>query len=302
MGLHATGQLLAEAGKKFWSDKGPRLGAAMAFYAALSLSPLLIVVVAIAGVVFGAEAARGELVDQLRDTVGLEGAKVMEQLIAKSASTTHGVIATVIAIGFLLFGASGIFAELQSSLNSIWRVPGKKSSGGIWSVVKGRLLDFAMVCVCALLLLLSLVASAVLTAVSHAANWLPGISLLSQVGNFVITFAILVMLFALIFQWLPQTDLAWSDVWVGAAITAFLFSIGKYLIGLYLARATVGSAYGAAGAFVILLVWIYYSSQIVLFGAELTYVYAKRFGHGLDSMPAQSAAQSPNSAELRPAT
>jgi membrane protein len=302
MGLHATGLLLAEAGKKFWSDKGPRLGAAMAFYTALSLSPLLVVVVAIAGFIFGAEAARGELVAQLRDTVGVEGATVMEQLIAKSASTAHGVIATVIAIAFLLFGASGIFAELQGSLNSIWRVPGKKSSGGIWSLVKGRLLDFAMVCTCALLLLLSLVASAVLTAMSHAANWLPGISLLTQVANFVVTFGILVLLFALIFQWLPETDLAWSDVWVGAAITAFLFSIGKYLIGLYLARATVGSAYGAAGAFVIFLVWIYYSTQIVLFGAELTYVYARRFGHGVDSTSAQLARQSQREPELRPAT
>ena len=128
MGLHATGQLLAEPGKKFWSDRGPRLGAAMAFYTALSLSPLLVIVVAVAGFIFGAEAARGELVAQLRDTVGVEGATVMEQLIAKSASTTHGVIATVIAIGILFFGASGIFAELQSSLNTIWRVPGKKSS------------------------------------------------------------------------------------------------------------------------------------------------------------------------------
>lgn len=302
MSLRATGQLLADAGKKFWSDNGPRLGAAMAFYTALSLSPLLVVVVAIAGFVFGAEAARGELVAQLRDTVGVEGATVMEQLIAKSASTTHGVIATVIAIGFLLFGASGIFAELQSSLNSIWRVPGRKSSGGIWSVVKGRLLDFAMVCASALLLLLSLVASTILSVVSEAAHWLPGMSLLTEVANFVVTFGILVLLFAMIFQWLPETDLSWSDVWVGAAVTAFLFSIGKYLIGLYLARATIGSAYGAAGAFVILLVWTYYSTQIVLFGAELTYVYAKRFGHGLDHTPAQSAGQSPSDPELRAAT
>jgi membrane protein len=302
MRVRAMGQLLAEAGKKFWSDRGPRLGAAMAFYTALSLSPLLVVVVAIAGFVFGAQAARGELVAQLRDTVGVEGATVIEKLVAKSASPAHGVIATVIAIVLLLFGASGIFAELQSSLNTIWRVPGKTSSHGIWSVVKGRLLDFAMVCASSLLLLISLVGSAVLSAVSHAADWLPGISLLTQIANFVVTFGILVLLFAMIFQWLPETDLAWSDVWVGAAVTAFLFSIGKYLIGLYLARATVGSAYGAAGAFVILLVWIYYSTQIVLFGAELTYVYARRFGHGLDGMAVQSTAQSPSGPELRAAT
>jgi membrane protein len=286
MALRAIGRLLKEAGKKFLADNGPRLGAALAFYTALSLSPLLLAVVAIAGLVFGQEAARGEIVEQLRDTVGQEAATVVERLVAQSAVTTEGVIATVIALAVLAFGASGVFAELQSSLNTIWQAPGRKPTGGVWSVVKARLLSFSLVCGTAFLLLASLVVSAVLSAVNQTVTgWMPGTDLLAQVANFALTFVLLALLFAMIFQWLPETDLAWSDVWVGAAITALLFSLGKYLIGLYLGRAAVGSAYGAAGAFVVLLAWVYYSSQIVLFGAELTYVYAKRFGHGLGESP-----------------
>jgi membrane protein len=276
-----VGQLLKDAGKKFWSDQSPRLGAALAFYTALALSPLLLAVVAIAGFVFGEEAARGEIVEQLRDTVGQEAATVIESLVARSAATSDGILASAIALGVLAFGASGVFAELQGALNTIWKLPGRKVEGGIWSLVKSRLLSFSLVCGTAFLLIVSLVVSAVLSAVNQTVTgWLPGMDLIAQVANFLITLLLLIMLFAMIFQWLPETDLAWSDVWVGAAVTAILFSIGKYLIGLYLGKAAVGSTYGAAGAFVVLLVWVYYSAQIVLFGAELTYVYAQRFGHG----------------------
>jgi membrane protein len=279
----AIGRLFVEAGKKFWDDKCPRLGAALAFYTVLSLSPLLLAVVAIAGLVFGEEAARGEIVEQLRDTVGHEAATVIEQLVAKSGDTANGIVATVVAFVVLLFGASGVFAELQSALNTIWRVPGRANTGGIWSVIKGRLLSFSLVCGTAFLLIVSLVVSAILSAVSQTVTgWMPEMDFLAQVANFLLTVGLLTLLFAMIFQWLPETDLAWSDVWVGAAATAVLFSIGKYLIGLYLGKAAVGSAYGAAGALVILLVWIYYSTQILLYGAELTYVYAQRFGHGFD--------------------
>jgi len=287
MTARAIGKLLQEAGTKFWDDRGPRLGAALAFYTALSLSPLLLAVVAIAGLVFGQEAARGEIVDQLRDTVGHEAATVIEQLVARSASASHGVIAAVAAFVVLFFGASGVFAELQSALNTIWRVPGRKPAGGVWAVVKARLLSFSLVCGTAFLLLVSLVVSAVLSAVNQTVTgWLPGMDVFAEVANFVLTLVLLILLFAMIFQWLPETDLAWSDVWVGATVTAILFSLGKYLIGLYLGRAAVGSAYGAAGAFVVLLVWIYYSTQIVLFGAELMFIYAQRLGHGLNREPA----------------
>jgi membrane protein len=282
----AIGFLIRDAGKKFLADEAPRLGAAIAFYTALSLAPLLVAVVAIAGFVFGEKAARGEIVEQLRDTVGPEAATVIERLVAQSAAAPEGPAATVVAVAVVLFGASRVFAELQGALNAVWRVPGREAPAGVWAKVKARLLPFTLVCGTAFLLLASLVVSAVLSSVSRAATgWMPGTDLLVQTANFAVTFGLLTLLFAMIFRWLPEADLAWSDVWVGAAVTALLFSVGKYLIGLYLGKAAVGSAYGAAGAFVVLLVWVYYSAQIVLFGAELTYVYAKRFGHGFGGVP-----------------
>ncbi len=290
MTLRAIGRLLKEAGKKFLADDAPRLGAALAFYTALSLSPLLLAVVALAGFIFGEKAARGELVEQLRDTIGQEGAQVVEQLVARSATGSGGVIATVAALAVVLYGASRVFTELQGALNTVWKVPGRKPEGGVWSWIKGRLLSFSLVAGTAFLLIVSLVASAILSAVNQTVTgWLPGMDALAQVANFLLTLILLILLFAMIYQWLPQTDLAWSDVWVGATATAILFSIGKYLIGLYLGKAAVGSAYGAAGAFVVLLVWVYYSTQIVLFGAEITYVYAKRHGHGFGDAPAPLA-------------
>ena len=290
MTLRAIGQLLKDAGKKFLADEAPRLGAALAFYTALSLSPLLLAVVALAGFVFGEKAARGELVEQLRDTIGQEAATVVEQLVIKSATGSGGVVATVVALVIVIYGASRVFTELQGALNTVWKVPGRKPERGAWNWIKGRLLSFSLVAGTAFLLIVSLVVSAILSSVNEAVTgWLPGMDALAQVANFLLTFLLLVLLFAMIFQWLPETDLAWSDVWVGAAATALLFSIGKYLIGLYLGKAAVGSAYGAAGAFVVLLVWVYYSTQIVLLGAEITYVYAKRFGHGFGDAPAPLA-------------
>jgi membrane protein len=290
MTLRAIGQVLKDAGKKFLADEAPRLGAALAFYTALSLSPLLLAVVALAGFVFGEKAARGELVEQLRDTIGPEAATVVEQLVAKSAMGSSGIIATVAAFAVVVYGASRVFTELQGALNAIWKVPGREAPRGIWNWIKARLLSFSLVCGAAFLLIVSLVVSAILSAVNETVTgWLPGIDVLAQLANFLLTFGLLIVLFAMIYQWLPETDLAWSDVWVGAAVTALLFSIGKYLIGLYLGKAAVGSAYGAAGAFVVLLVWVYYSTQIVLFGAEITYVYAKRFGHGFGDASARLA-------------
>jgi membrane protein len=276
------GRLVKDSGAKFWEDKGPRLGAALAYYTALSLSPLLLAVVAIAGLAFGQEAARGEIVEQFRDTIGTEAAAFVEQLVVKSASPTHGIIAAVVALAVLFFGASGVFSDLQSALNTIWKVPCRKSEGGILTVVKERLLSFSLVCGAAFLLLVSLVVTALLAGInSRVAGWMQGMDVLAQVINFVLNFALTTALFAMMFKWLPETRLAWRDVWIGAAVTAGLFSIGRYLIGLYLGQAAVGSTYGAAGAFVVLLVWIYYSTQILLFGAELTFVYAQRFGSGV---------------------
>ncbi len=292
MTLREIGRLFKEAGAKFWEDKGPRLGAALAFYTAVSLSPLVLAVVAITGFVFGEEAARGEIVEQIRDAVGQEAAVVIEQMVARSATTTDGIWAGIVGFVVLILGASAVFGELQSALNTIWRIPGRKSEGGVVTFIRERLLSFSLVCGTAFLLLVSLVISAILSGINgRVAGWLPEWVRLAQLLNFVITFGLTTALFAMIFQWLPETNLAWSDVWLGAAITAGLFAIGRYLIGLYLGRAAVGSAYGAAGAFVVLLVWIYYSTQILLFGAELTFVYAQRFGRGVGDNPIAATTQ-----------
>ncbi|MBY0456102.1 MAG: YihY/virulence factor BrkB family protein, partial [Gemmataceae bacterium] len=274
--------LLKDAAVKFIDDKALRLAAALAYYTTLSLSPLLLAVVAIAGLAFGPEAARGEIVTQFRDTIGVEAANFVEQLVLRSASQSDGIIATVIAAVVLVFGASGVFADMQSALNTIWKVPGHKSEGGIVTIVRERLLSFSLVCGAAFLLLASLVVTTVLAGINgHVSGWLPEMAWLAQVLNFLLNFVLTAVLFALIFKWLPETELVWKDVAVGAAVTALLFSLGRYLIGLYLGRAAVGSTYGAAGAFVVLLVWTYYSSIIMLFGAELTFVYAQRFGSGV---------------------
>jgi membrane protein len=288
---------MRDAGEKFWADRGNRLGAALAYYTALSLSPLLVVVVAIAGLAFGAEAARGEIVEQFRDTIGTEAATFIEQLALRSTSPTHGIIATVIAVAVLLFGASGAFSSLQSALNTIWKVPGKASDGGLLVVLKEQLLSFSLVCGTAFLLLVSLVLTAVLAGVNNqVAGWLPDTAVLARAINFVLNFVLTTALFAMIFKWLPEARLAWRDVGVGALVTATLFSLGRYLIGLYLGRTAVGSTYGAAGAFVVLLVWIYYSTQILLFGAELTFVYAQRFGSGVRAADGHPVAPQPPTA------
>ncbi|HEY1188832.1 MAG TPA: YihY/virulence factor BrkB family protein [Gemmata sp.] len=280
--LRNTWPLLKDSATKFMDDKAMRLSAALAYYTTLSLSPLLLVVVAIAGLAFGPEAARGEIVLQFRDTIGEEAASFVEQLVLRSSSKSDGILATVIAVGVLVFGASGVFSEMQSALNTIWKVPGHKSEGGFLTIVKERLLSFSLVCGAAFLLLTSLVVTAVLAGInSHVAGWLPGMDVLAQVVNFVLNFALTAALFAMIFKWLPETKLSWHDVGIGAGVTALLFSVGRFLIGLYLGRAAVGSTYGAAGAFVVLLVWVNYSSMILLFGAELTFVYAQRFGSGV---------------------
>jgi membrane protein len=284
------GRLIRDAAAKYLDDNCPRLGAAIAFYMAFSLSPLALAAVAVAGFAFGEEAARGELSEKLRDTLGREGAAVVERLVAESSTSSRGIGATIVAIGVLVLGASGVFAELQGALNTIWQLPDRQEPGGIWNLARRRLLSFLLVGTTALLLLLSLVVSSLLSAISsNIGEWVAGMGSLAEVTNFLLTLGLLTVLFAMIFQWLPDTDLAWSDVWLGAAISAGLFSVGKYLIGLYLGQLAVGSAYGAAGAFVTLLAWVYWSSQILLFGAELTFIYAKRHGRGVSDSVSTTA-------------
>jgi membrane protein len=275
--------LVKETGKQFLRDRGPRLGAALAFYTALSISPLLLVVVAIAGMVFGEAAARGEVANQIRDMAGDQGAEAIQAMLAAHKSQSQSILMTVIGFATLLLGASGVFAQLQDALDTVWKVKPEQVKGGLRAMVKDRLLAFSVVGGLAFLLLVSLVFTAVLSALdSWFAERLPFSGRAVQLANQGLSFVLTATLFAFIFKVLPHARPAWSDVWLGAVVTAVLFTLGKYLIGLYLGQAAPGSAYGAAGSFVVLLIWIYYSTQILLFGAEFTQVYAHTHGTGLN--------------------
>jgi membrane protein len=259
-------------------DKASRLAAALAYYTAFSLAPMLIIVIAVAGFVFGQDAAQGEIVAQLQGLVGREGAQVIQNLIENARRPQSGIVATIAGIAILLFGATGLFTQLQDALNTIWNVQ-PKPGRGIKGLLQKRFLSFAMVLAIAFLLLVSLAVSAGLAAMGKYFDHLfPQVILLWQVLNLTLSFAIVTVLFATIYKVLPDAKVAWSDVWMGASITSLLFAVGKWAIGLYLGNSSVGSAYGAAGSFVVILLWVNYSAQILFFGAEFTQVYANRYG------------------------
>lgn len=269
--------MLKEASESWLDDNAPRLGAALAYYTTFSLAPLLLIMVALAGRVFGDQAARGELHKQITDWVGLEGGKAVEAMLANAKYMGSGIVATIVGGIALLIGATGLFTELQGALNTVWGVQAK-SGRGVWGIVKDRALSFAMVLGSALLLLASLIVSAVLDGITtHLGNWAHPV-LAGQVINFLISFGVITLLFAMIYRFLPDVVIAWKDVWLGALVTSLLFAVGKYLIGLYLGHSAAASAYGAAGSLAMLLLWLYYSAQIFLFGAELTKAYANRYG------------------------
>lgn len=285
MNGRAAWDTVKQTATEFSDDKCPRLGAALAFYTALSIAPLLLVVIGIAGLVFGPDAARGEIARQLSDLLGREQAEVVESMLAKTAATGGGWAATAVGLVTLLVGATGVFAQLQDALDTVWNVKTDTTASGIWATVKDRLLSFSVICGMAFLLMVSLVFSAVLSGLGGLVDqWVPYSSVWMRLGNCLLSLGLTTLMFAMIFKLLPHARPDWRDVWVGAALTAVLFNVGKYLIGLYLGKASVGSAYGAAGSFVVLLFWIYYSTQIVLFGAEFTQVYALKFGSGLRSV------------------
>ena len=294
MRWHDAWDLAKQTGKEFVADKAPRLGAAMAFYTALSLAPLLLVVVGIAGLAFGEQAARGEIGHQLAGLLGREQADVVEGMLAKTASPSGGVIATVVGLVTLLVGATGLFAELQGALDAVWNVKPEDTPSGFWANVKDRALSFSMICGLAFLLLVSTAAAALLSGLGHALEGrLPYSGIGLEVGNHVLALVVTAAMFAMIFKVLPHARVAWRDVWPGAVVTAVLFNVGKFLIGLYLGKAAVGSAFGAAGSFVVLLVWVYYSTQLLLLGAEFTQVYAKRRGSAFGADPARPEPPNP---------
>ena len=270
--------LLKETFQEWQDDKSSRLAAALAYYTVFSLAPLLIIAIAIAGAIFGEEAAKGELVGQIQGLVGDSGAEVIQGAINNANKPDTGNIASIISIVVLLFGASGVFAQLQDALNTVWEVESDPKLG-IWGFIRKRILSFGAVLGIGFLLLVSLVVSAALSGLSnYMSDLIPGVDLLWRLLNLVVSFIVITFLFALMYKYLPDVKIKWSDVWIGAAITSVLFAIGKYALGLYLGRSSFGSVYGAAGSLMVLLAWIYYAAQILFFGAEFTQVYARRYG------------------------
>jgi membrane protein len=260
-------------------DYAPSMGAALAYYTMFSIAPLLLIVISITGFIFGAEAARGEIFAQLQSLMGDEGARAIESLIESVSQPDKSLTATIIGVVLLLIGATTVFGELQDDLDRIWRAPGRDKSGGLWSLVRARLLSFGMILGIAFLLLVSLVASAALAALEKL--WGPlfvGWEIFAQVLNLVVSFALVTAVFAMIYKIMPRVHIRWHDVWIGAAVTSLLFTIGKFLIGLYIGKSGVTSGFGAAGSLVAMLVWVYYSAQIFLLGAEFTWIYSNTYG------------------------
>jgi membrane protein len=272
-------ELIKRTIQEFGEDKAPRLAAALAYYTIFSIAPLLVIVISIAGFIIGSnEVVQEQLIDQVGSLAGTQTAEQVNDLIARTNKPQQGVVGAIVGVVTLLFGATGLFGQLQSSLNAIWDVE-EKPSGGILGMVKDRFLSFTMVLGLSFLLLVSLVISAGLAIVNnYFSGLLGGAVILAQAINFIFSTAVITLVFALIFKILPEIEIAWSDVWVGALITALLFNVGKSLIGLYLGNSAVASVYGAAGSLIVLLLWVYYSAQILFLGAEFTQVYARRFG------------------------
>jgi membrane protein len=276
--------LLKQTYQEFAADKAARLGAGLAYYTIFSIAPLVLIAIAIAGMVFGQEAAQHEITGQLKGLLGTAAAKSIEEMIQNAAKPKAGTVATIVGIVTLIFGASGVFTQLKDALNTIWNVPAKESSG-IMGMIKDKFLSMAMVLGVGFLLLVSLILDAAVAAVGKYANSiLPGGESLWHGLQLALSFGVVLVLFALIFRYLPDTRVQWRDVRLGALSTAILFIIGKFALSLYLGKAAVGSSYGAAGSLIVLLVWIYWSAQILFFGAEFTQVYAKTHGSRIGDM------------------
>jgi membrane protein len=280
--------ILREAGLAWIKAKATRLSAALAFYTLLSVAPLFIIATAIAGAVFGERAATGALTEELRGVVGNAGAEVTTMIVDHANRAKQGIMATIIGIITMLFGASGVFNALHDALNTIWEVNPKSSGSGIWALVRERFLAFAMVLVIGFLLLASVILNTILSASNaYLTRLIPEVPVLDQFNHLLLSFLFSTVLFALILKILPDVKVFWRDVWLGAAITSALFTAGNYLIGIYLSRGTVASPFGAAGSLVAFLVWVYYSGLIVLFGAALTKVTAQQADRM--ALPAASA-------------
>lgn len=270
--------LLKTSAEAWIDDYAPSMGAALAYYTLFSIAPLLLIVISVAGLVFGVDAARGEISVQLQSLMGEQGARAVEGLLESANQPAAGIASTLIGAAFLLVGATTVFAELQDALDRIWDVP-RRRQGGLWALLRSRLLSFGMILGIGFLLMVSLVLSALLSALGRFwgpafGNWI----LVASALDIALSFGLVTTVFAMIYKIMPRAKVAWADVWVGAAFTALLFTFGKYLIGLYIGQSSVTSVFGAAGSVVVMLVWVYYSAQIFLLGAEFTWAYAQRLG------------------------
>jgi membrane protein len=260
-----------------WSEhKAARLGAALAYYSVFSLGPLIVIAIAIAGLVFGAEAVRGQVLATLNGLLGEAGTQAIEAMLKGADRPREGAVTIVIGIGTLLFAAVGVVVQLKDALNTVWEVETTPGSG-IWRFVRSYVLSLAAVLSLGFLLLISMLLTAALAAAGkYVAPYLPEVAL--QIAGFAASFTVISLLFAAMFKWLPDTKIEWRDVWLGAVLTAALFEVGKFLIGLYIGKQGLESTYGAAASIIVVLLWVYYSAQLVLMGAEFTNVYARRYG------------------------
>jgi membrane protein len=281
------------------NDKVQQMGAALAYYTVFSIAPFLVIVISVAGLLFGEQQARQAIAAEVERTVGHDVADAIGKLLDNAATPRGYTIATVVGVAVLLFGASGVFVQLQDSLNTIWKVV-PKPGRGTFGVVRDRVLSFAVVLGTGFLLLVSLVFSAGLSALTErlASDSVPGGARFWEALNEVVSFVFITLLFALIYKVLPDAKIRWRHVWAGAAMTAVLFTIGKALIGYYIGRSGTATAFGAAGSLVVILVWVYYSSQIILFGAEFTRVLSTQSGLGV--VPTENAMRAPPPAPAKP--
>jgi membrane protein len=273
-------EVLKESFGEWNRDNASRLAAALAYYTIFSIAPLLILVIAIAGLFFDATSVREQLMGQIQALVGTDGADFLRSVLdnANQPGEQSGWVASAISVGLLILGATGVLTQLQTALNVVWNVKAKPELG-FWGVLRKRALSFGMLLGIGFVLLVSLMLSAIVAGFSSYLNNLaPGLDAAGQLLSFLVSFGVTTFVFALIYKFVPDVNISWGDVWFGGIVTALLFSLGKTLIGLYLGNNSFGSTYGAAGSVVILLVWVFYSAQILFFGAELTQVYARRYG------------------------
>ncbi len=282
-------ELIKVAAVNWVDDYAQSMGAALAFYTMFSIAPLLLIVISVAGFFFGEEAARGEIFYQLQDLLGAPGAMAVQGLLESAGKPAENLVTAFFGLLFLYIGATSVFAELQDALNRIWKVPTKPQGSGLWRIIRTRLLSFGMILGIGFLLMVSLAFSAALAALTHwwnprSSGWIG----VAQTTEVVLSIVLVTLVFAMIYKAMPRARIAWKDVWIGAIVTSLLFIAGKFLIGTYIGKSGISTGFGAAASLVIVLLWVYYSAQIFLFGAEFTWAYAHKFGSRKAIFPAET--------------